>query len=70
MKALLVSESRELSQTVSLILKVRWPELSLAEATKERESIELIYREKPDIVMLHLAKSGQPFIWPLDPFHV
>ena len=57
MKALLVSESRELSQTVSLILKVRWPELSLAEATKERESIELINREQPHIVMLHLDSA-------------
>ena len=57
MKAVLVSESRDLHQTVSLILKVRWPELSLAHAAKEREAIELINREQPHIVMIHLDFS-------------
>ena len=35
-------------------MKVRWPELSLLQSIEERESIEQIYRELPDIVMLHL----------------
>ena len=52
MKALLVSGSKDLSQTISLILKVRWPELSLVHAAAAKEVIELIHREQPDIVML------------------
>ena len=52
MKTLLFGGSKDLSQTISLILKVRWPELVLLHATESREVIELIYREQPDIVML------------------
>ena len=59
MKALLVSGSKDLSQNISLILKVRWPELSLVHATEARESIELVYRERPDIVMLQLPERSE-----------
>lgn len=52
MKALFVGGSEELSETISLILKVRWSELSLLHATEAKESLELIHREQPDIVML------------------
>jgi len=52
MKILVVSASKDLSQNISLILKVRWPELSLFHAIEAREGIELIYREQPDIVIL------------------
>jgi two-component system KDP operon response regulator KdpE len=54
MKALLVGGSDELSVTVSLILKVRWRELTLLRAAEPGEALELARREQPDIVMLHL----------------
>ncbi len=54
MKVLLIGGSDELSKTISIILKVRWAELNLLQSIEVRESIEQIYRELPDIVMLHL----------------
>lgn len=58
-KVLVVSDSKDLCQTVSLILKVRWAELSLVHATEARESLDLIHREQPDIVMLHLPERSE-----------
>ena len=54
MKVLLISGSDELLNTISVILKVRWPELNLIQSIEVRESVEQIYRELPDIVMLYL----------------
>ena len=54
MKVLLISGSDDLSKTISIILKVRWPELALLHSIEARESVEQLYREQPDIVMLHL----------------
>jgi DNA-binding response OmpR family regulator len=67
MKVLVVSNSQALSQAVSSILKVRWPDLSLVHTDEARESPELIHREQPDIVMFHLPeqREGAP---PLDCF--
>jgi DNA-binding response OmpR family regulator len=67
MKVLLVSYSQDLSQAISPILKVRWPDLRLVHTDEARESLELIHREQPDIVMFHpLERSeGAP---PLDFF--
>ena len=59
MKILFVGDSERLLQTVSVILKVRWPELSLVHATEIREAIELVYKEQPDIVMLHHPEPGE-----------
>lgn len=67
MKVLVVSYSQDLSQAISPILKVRWPDLTLVHATEARESLKLIHREQPDIVMFHLPgrSEGAP---PLDCF--
>ena len=54
MKAVCVGESGGLWQTITLILRVRWSDLSTLHATEAREGLELIYREQPDVVMLHL----------------
>ena len=59
MKILVVSHSQELSQVISPILKVRWPDLSLVHASEARESLDLIHREQPDIVMIHLAEQSE-----------
>ncbi len=58
MKALCVGESGGLWQTITLILKVRWSDLSTLHATEARESLELIYREQPDVVMLHFDSAA------------
>ena len=57
MKVLVLADSRDLVETISLILKVRWSELNLLHATEAREGMELIYREQLDIVMLHLDSA-------------
>jgi len=54
MKVLIITVSQNLAQDISIILKVRWPELTLLHSIEARESVEQIYREQPDIVMLHL----------------
>jgi two-component system, OmpR family, KDP operon response regulator KdpE len=67
MKVLVVSHSEDLWQAVSPILKVRWPDLSLVHVNEASESLELIHREQPDVVMFHLPErsEGAP---PLDCF--
>jgi two-component system KDP operon response regulator KdpE len=67
MKVLVVSHSQDLWQAISPILKVRWPDLSLVHVNEARESLELIHREQPDVVMFHLPErsEGAP---PLDCF--
>jgi len=57
MRVAVVSCSQDLVQDISFILKVRWPELSLVHADKTGESPELIHREQPDIVMVHLSEQ-------------
>lgn len=64
MKVLVVSRSQTLAQAISTILKVRWPDLSLVHASEARESLELIYREQPDIVMFHLTERGEEVATP------
>lgn len=55
---MLVGGSEELSQTISLVLKVRWPNLSLVHSSEARESLQLMHREQPDIAMLHLDSAS------------
>lgn len=59
MKVLVISHSEDLSQAISPILKVRWPNLSFVHADEAKESLELIHREQPDIVMLHLPERSE-----------
>lgn len=59
MKVLIVSHSQDLSQGVSSILKVRWPDLTLVYTSEPGESLELTHAEEPDIVMFHLPEPGE-----------
>jgi len=59
MKVLLVSGSEDLSQTISVILKVRWPNLSLVRTSEASASLQLIHREQPDIAMVHLPERSE-----------
>ena len=56
MKVFFIGGSDEVAGTISLILRVRWPELSVTHTANAREGLELIHREQPDIVML---ESGE-----------
>ena len=58
MRVLVVADSEELAQTISVVLKVRWPQLSLLHAGEARVSIDLIHREEPDLVMLDLDSAA------------
>lgn len=53
MKVLIFADFRDLVETISVILRVRWPGLTMLQATEAREGMELIHREQLDIVMLH-----------------
>jgi two-component system KDP operon response regulator KdpE len=59
MKVLIVSQSQELSQGISSILKVRWPDMTSIHTSEARESLELAHTEEPDVVMYHLPEPGE-----------
>ena len=56
---LLVSESQELSKTIPLVLKVRWPNLSLFCTSEAGECLQLIHREQPCLALLHLDSEPE-----------
>jgi len=58
MRVLVVADSEELAQTISVVLKVRWPQLSLFQASEARLSVDVIHREKPDLVMVDLDSAA------------
>ena len=62
MKILFISETSDLLQEVSLILKIRWPDLNSLHAAEAREGIALLCREQPDIVMLQYDKNDEMFV--------
>jgi len=57
MRVLAVSCSQDLIQDISFILKIRWPDLSLVHVDEAAESLELIHREQPDVVMFHVSEQ-------------
>jgi len=59
MKVLVVSHSQDLLQAISAILNLRWPDLALVHVAEATESLELVHREKPDIVMFHLPEPSE-----------
>lgn len=59
MKVLVASHSQDLLQAISAILNLRWPDLALVHVTEATESLELVHREKPDIVMFHLPEPSE-----------
>jgi two-component system KDP operon response regulator KdpE len=67
MKVLLVKLPEELSKYIPLVLRVRWPNLSLFHAHEAREAVQLLHNVQPHIAMLHLPErsEGAP---PVDPF--
>ena len=58
MKVFVFTDSKDLVETISVILKVRWPDLTMLQAIEAREGMNLIYREQPDLVMLHFDSAA------------
>jgi len=59
MKVLLVKLPEELSKYIPLVLRVRWPNLSLFHADEAREAVQLIHSEQPYIALLHLPERSE-----------
>jgi DNA-binding response OmpR family regulator len=59
MKVLLVSKSEELARTIPLVLRVRWPNLSLFCTSEAGECLQLIHREQPCLALLHFDSGPE-----------
>lgn len=55
MKVLLISDSENLVQDISLALQVRWPDVILVWAGQGKKGIDLIEAEQPDITIIDLG---------------
>jgi PAS domain S-box-containing protein len=54
-KVLVIEDDLAIVETISLALRMRWPEAQLVSARLGEEGIELVETEAPDIVMLDLG---------------
>ena len=62
MKALVITSSNDIVQTISLSIGLRWPEATLLSVTGGSRGTELVETELPDIVILDLdLPSGSSF---------
>jgi two-component system KDP operon response regulator KdpE len=59
MKVLLVKMPKELSKYISLVLKVRWPNLSLFHTDEARQAMQLIHSVQPHVAVLHLSERSE-----------
>ena len=55
MKALIIEDDFETIEAVSLIFKLRWPEVEFLSTTKGSEAAPMVEKETPDIVVLDLG---------------
>ena len=53
-KALLVTDSKEIRQNICLSLRVRWPYVNVVTAASGRKGVDLVQTEQPDVVLLDL----------------
>ena len=56
MKVLITSCPQDLAEDIFFILRIRWPDLCIVYIDEARESLELIHREQPDIIIFHLSE--------------
>ena len=59
MKLLLVSLPEEISKYIPLVLKVRWPSLTLFHTGEAREALQLIHREQPHLAILYFLGRSE-----------
>jgi len=55
LKVLVIEDSEEMVQTVSLCFRLRWPEVLFVSASQGDKGVELVEREAPDVVILDLG---------------
>ena len=55
MKLLIIEDSPEIVETVSLALEMQWPEIQVTAASMGKEAIEMVRSERPDVVLLDLG---------------
>jgi DNA-binding response OmpR family regulator len=54
-KALVIEDSREIVEAVSLCFEFRWPGVAVVSTAKGSEGVELVETESPDVVILDLG---------------
>jgi len=59
MKILLVKLPEEISRYILLVLKVRWPDLTLFRTEDAREAVQLVHSEQPHLALLHLPERSE-----------
>lgn len=59
MKVLLVKLPEEVSKYIPLVLKVRWPDLSLLRTEQTSEALQLVSGDQPDLMLLHMPQPGE-----------
>ena len=55
MKILIIEDNTEIIDIVSVTLQLRWPEIELISCSLGKRGIELVEKEKPDVVLLDLG---------------
>ena len=55
MKVLVIEDSQEMVQTLSLCFRLRWPEALCVSTAEGSKGVELVEREAPDVVILDLG---------------
>ena len=54
-KALIIEDSEEVVEAVTLALQIRWPEAIVTYTDRGTEGLKLVEKEKPDVVILDLG---------------
>jgi two-component system, OmpR family, response regulator VicR len=55
MKILVIEDDRQIVEAIALAFQIRWPEAQLISTQQGEKGVELVEKEKPDIVVLDLG---------------
>lgn len=58
MKTLVITDSKEIVQDISLCLRLRWPEVTVVSVIEGSKGVELVETELPDVVILDFDLLG------------
>ena len=54
MKLLIIEDDKDVLDTITLLVQMRWPEVIVSSATNGRRGIDLLSAETPDLILLDL----------------
>jgi two-component system KDP operon response regulator KdpE len=54
-KVLIIEDSDEIVESISIALRIRWPQVKTLYTDKGEQGIEMVEKEKPDIVILDIG---------------